>query len=159
MVLRHRQTTSKCLFVSVSAGSAGCGSCLRGRCWVIRLRRAGTCSFALARAPVMSRTHALALPRPSSGPFGQGRNKVARLRNGCCACAEGRGRQNKNSYIAGYKKGFAAGLKVLSSALPLSLDACRADACSLLVIPVLAAHFSVAWWADHKLGVPLRARG
>ena len=77
----------------------------------------------------------------------------------CCACAEGRGRQNKNSYIAGYKKGFAAGLKVLSSALPLSLDACRADACSLLVIPVLAAHFSVAWWADHKLGVPLRARG
>ena len=76
-------------------------------------------------------------------------------------CAEGRGRQNKNSYIAGYKKGFAAGLKVLSSALPLSRS--RRMSCSrslvVRVIPVLAAHSSVAWWADHKLGVPLRARG
>ena len=27
--------------------------------------------------------------------------------------AEGRGRQHKNSYVAGYKKGFAAGLKVI----------------------------------------------
>lgn len=97
--------SNNCFFVSVSAGSAGCGSCLRGRCWVIRLRRAGTRSFALARAPVMSRTHALALPRPSSGPFGQGRNQVSRLRNGCVVRAQrGGGGKTRTRTLRGIRR-------------------------------------------------------